>query len=262
MSRVATTSEDDGSRVTPLYDCIGEGYLNSRRADSRIAQKIGWALGDAKSVLNVGAGAGGYEPTSRNVIAVEPSLQMILQRPPTSAPVIVSTADAIPLADKCVDASMAIQTLHHWENLEVCLSELRRVTRKRIVIFMFDPTDAPPFWLWNDYLPILTPSNLVDVREAIAKEFPCLSAIPVSIPWDCSDGFLTAFWRRPMAYLDPNVRRNISAFVFAGEEAVAPGLEALARDIHSRLWEFNHQNLLKARSLYLGHRLLVAELPQ
>lgn len=243
-----------------LYDRIGEVYDETRREDPRIAAAIARGLGDAKSVVNVGTGSGSYEPVGLDVIAVEPSSRMIAQRPEGSARVVQAPAEALPLASKSVDAALAVQTLHHWNDLAAGLAELRRVARKRVVIFMYDPTDAPPFWLFEEYLPSLKPVELVEVRAAVANEFPNLTTTPVPIPVDCLDGFLTAFWARPGAYLDPAIRRNISAFALGDPETLSQGLAALRDDLNDGSWERRHGELRARSEMFLGHRVLRADL--
>jgi SAM-dependent methyltransferase len=139
-----------------VYDRIGLTYGMSRRSDPRIAAVIRDALGDSGSVVNVGAGVGGYEPTDRRVVAVEPSAAMIAQRPASAAPVVQASAEALPFSDKSADAALAVNTVHHWTDLAAGLRELRRVARKRVVIFLRIPHLAEPFWL-ADYLPALEP---------------------------------------------------------------------------------------------------------
>ena len=117
-----------------LYQNIGSSYSGVRRPDPRIQRLILAALGDAKSVVNVGAGTGNYEPTDRQVVAVEPSLAMIVQRMPGAAPSVRAVAEALPFGDRTFDAAMAILTLHHWANLACGLSELRRVARRQVIL--------------------------------------------------------------------------------------------------------------------------------
>jgi ubiquinone/menaquinone biosynthesis C-methylase UbiE len=143
--------------MSATYDIIGVDYANLRKADARIAAHIHAALGDAKTVLNVGAGAGNYEPTDRSVTAVEPSAEMIAQRPPHLGPAVQASADSLPFEDKSFDASMAILTIHHWPDKAKGLAEMRRVTRGSIVLLTFDPSHRG-CWL-TDYLPRWQPST-------------------------------------------------------------------------------------------------------
>src|SRR5262249_55086696 len=137
--------------MTTLYDRIGRTYCATRREDVRIAESIGKALGDARSVVNVGAGTGAYEPVDREVLAVEPSRMMASQRLAGSAPVIRAAAESLPLRDESFDAALAVNTVHHWTDLRAGLRELRRVVRNRVVIFVRDTRKGASFWLTDDY---------------------------------------------------------------------------------------------------------------
>ncbi|WP_437896473.1 class I SAM-dependent methyltransferase [Sorangium sp. So ce124] len=247
--------------MSALYDRIGAGYSATRRTEPRIEALIRGALGDARSVVNVGAGAGAYEPTDREVLAVEPSAAMIAQRPLGAAPALQATAERLPLPDQSFDAALAVNTLHHWTDLRAGLRELRRVARKRIVIFMRDPPSGEPFWLTEDYLPALDPSRrnsaIVDV---IREELPSVKSLPFQLPRDCADGLFAAYWGRPEMYLDAEVRRNISNFALAEEGDVAKGLAWLRADLASGEWDRKYGALRRLESLDLGHRVLLAEL--
>ena len=119
---------------TARYDAIGQGYAATRREDPRIAALVHAALGDARTVVNVGAGTGSYEPRDRDVIAVEPSGVMIAQRDPALPVPIRSGAYPLPLGDRSVDAAMAILTIHHWDDdRRRGVEELRRVARGPVV---------------------------------------------------------------------------------------------------------------------------------
>ena len=237
------------------YDVIGAGYTRTRRTDPRIAAIIHAALGTARTVLNVGAGAGSYEPADRTVIAVEPSTEMIRQRPADAAIAVRASADNLPFDDDTFDATMGVLTLHHWPDKEAGLREVRRVTRGPLVLVTFDPAARP--WL-TDYLPALA--------ELDAKQFPQLEQYaewlgqvhtePIPVPHDCSDGFLYSYWRRPHAYLDPLIRTGSSSF-----QAIAPelGLRRLEHDLASGRWHQQHANLLALTEYDAGYRLVVAE---
>jgi SAM-dependent methyltransferase len=234
-------------------------YAGSRRADPRIAAHIHAALGDARSVVNVGAGAGSYEPDDRDVIAVEPSEGMIAQR---TRPAIRALAESLPLDDGCADAAMAILTIHHWDDVAAGLRELRRVARERVVVLHFDPVLSRRFWFVEEYLPEIGEYERDVVRPERVGELLGLpfEVRPVPIPHDCTDGFLGAYWRRPEAFLDPVVRAAISVFAPLGD-AVAPALERLRADLESGEWERRHRNLLGLEALDLGYRLVVASSP-
>jgi hypothetical protein len=247
--------------AAPLYDRIGANYAAVRREDPRLAAAIGAALGDARTVVNVGAGAGAYEPTDRRVLAVEPSGAMIAQRPARAAPCVQGAAEALPLRDRSVDASLAILTVHHWQDQPAGLSELRRAARRRVVLLTWDPDVRGAFWLTAEYFP--------EMLDLDVPRFPTMDTLrrclgpgrvtAVPIPHDCQDGFLGAYWRRPEAYLDPIVRGGISSFAQLGAERLQDGLMRLADDLGSGRWAARHGALRERDSLDLGYRLVVAE---
>ena len=240
--------------MAALYDTIGVDYANLRKPDPRIAAQIEAALGAARTVLNVGAGAGSYEPVDREVTAVEPSLEMIRQRPRGAAPVVQASAESLPLADNSLDAAMAILTVHHWADKARGLAEMRRVSRGPVVLLTFDPTHRGN-WL-TDYLP-----ELIDLDEQIMPQMSdygrwlgAIELTPLPIPHDCSDGFLYAYWRRPRAYLDPRIRAAMSSFwVIAGVE---DGLRRLENDLDSGVWHGRHGHLLGLDTIDAGYRLV------
>jgi SAM-dependent methyltransferase len=247
--------------MSRLYDRIGGSYGTTRRPDPRIAALINDALGHARSVVNVGAGIGAYEPTDREVLAVEPSETMIAQRPRGSAPVIQASAEELPLPDGSFDAALAVNTVHHWSDLRAGLRELRRVARSRIVIFVRDVRSGAPFWLVEDYLPALDQSGRISaIVETIEHELRPVTARPIRLPRDCFDGLFGAYWARPELYLDSEVRRNISNFALASEGDLAGGLEGLRADLESGAWDRRYGHLRSLPELDLGHRLLIAEL--
>jgi SAM-dependent methyltransferase len=245
--------------LSEIYDRIGRSYGATRRADPRIGAAILDALGDARSVVNVGAGTGAYEPEDRDVLAVEPSATMIAQRPPTAAPAVQASAEKLPLADDSFDAALAVNTVHHWTDLEAGLRELRRVARKRVVIFC-NAEGEGRLWIL-DYLPALrTPGRMEEIVATIERVLGPIVAVPVPLPRDCLDGLFSAYWARPELYLDEEVRRNVSNFALAPEEYVAAGLARLRADLESGEWDRRHGELRSLPSLDLGHRVLVAEL--
>ncbi|MFM5915569.1 MAG: class I SAM-dependent methyltransferase [Chakrabartia godavariana] len=197
--------------MTALYDTIGLNYQDLRRPDPRIAAVIDAALGNARTVVNVGAGTGSYEPAHRQVTAVEPSAAMIAKRACGAAKAVQASAEELPLADDAFDAAMAVLTIHHWPDKSAGLRELRRVTRGPIVLLTFDPASRP--WL-TDYLPelaALDEANMPALSD-YARWLGPVRIAPVPVPHDCSDGFLYAYWRRPAAYLDPVIRSGSSSF--------------------------------------------------
>lgn len=243
------------------YDRIGATYHHTRRPDHRIGALIHDALGDAGTVVNVGAGTGSYEPP-QTVLAVEPSAVMIAQRPAGSARVVRASAESIPLADNSADAVMALLTVHHWTDLEAGIGELRRIARKRIVVFTWDQTMIRRFWLLDEYLPeaaAFDDTRAVPIDRLIALLGNArIETVP--IPHDCTDGFGAAFWRRPEAYLDPYVRAGISMLAQTGEDVIRPGLARLSGDLSSGLWHERHADLLDRETLDIGYRLVVADL--
>jgi SAM-dependent methyltransferase len=247
------------NHASTLYDRIGTHYAATRVPEPRIAYMIRQALGDARSVVNVGAGAGSYEPDDLEVLAVEPSAAMIAQRP-AGAAALQASAEELPLADDSYDAALAVNTVHHWTDLRAGLRELRRVARKRIVIFMRDGSRGEPFWL-EQYLPELDRSEkMAQIAATIGDEYGAVAEIPILLPRDCADGLFSAFWARPELYLDSTVRANISHFALAPDDAVEAGLARLEADLRSGRWDALHRQLRSMAELDLGHRLFVAEL--
>jgi SAM-dependent methyltransferase len=244
-------------RVAQLYDVIGGGYSAQRRPDPRIASAIVRALDDAEWVLNVGAGAGSYEPVDRRVVAVEPAWSMIRQRPPAAAPVVQASAVDLPFRDGAFAAALAILTIHHWPDRARGLAELARVARRRVVVLTWDPATSG-FWLVDDYFPELLAIDrpIFPCLEELERVLGVLDVRPVPVPHDCVDGFLGAYWRRPAAYLDAAVRAGMSTFTKLGE--VDAGLARLRRDLEDGTWTRRHGWLLERMELDLGYRLVVA----
>lgn len=242
------------------YDACAPSYPSQRRADPRIAAQIDAALSGARTVINVGAGAGSYEPFDRHVIAVEPSAGMRAQRPPNLAPAIDAQAERLPLDEDAVDAAMAILTIHHWENPIAGLREMRRVARGQVVVLTFDIDVLAGFWMIRDYLP----EALADDR----KRFPTIETIidtlgggavqAVPIPSGCTDGFFESHYAKPEAYLDPPVRaaQSIWPRLPAGVEQRA--IDALAADLQSGEWDRRHGHL-RTQPAYEGGLRLVSQ---
>ena len=243
-----------------LYDTIGATYSVTRRTEPRIAARIWSALGDARTVLNVGAGTGSYEPADRDVIAVEPSALMRAQRPASAAPCVAAVAERLPFEDRSFDAAMAVSTIHHWPDPIAGLREMRRVAR-RVVVFTHDSSDAGwlgRFWLIRDYLPEV--AGLVAGRPSLTEHARAIGARiePVPIPWDCADGFFEAYWRRPEAYLNDRVRRGVSVWVRVGPDAERRAVRSLGDDLASGRWAERNRDLVALNEIELGLRLLVA----
>ncbi len=243
------------------YDTLGVGYTAVRQEDPRLAARIRAALGDARSVLNVGAGAGSYEPADLDVTAVEPSAVMRAQRPAGAAPVVDGRAEQLPFEDDSFDAAMAILSDHHWDDHPRGLAELRRVARRRVVLFNAQPQLVAESWLVRDYLPGF--AGLVAPDYSLEQTLEALGGgrlEPVPIPHDCRDGFLHAYWRRPRAYLDARVRAGISVLALLDPAEVDQMVATLAADLDSGEWERRNRALLELDELDLGYRLVVAEL--
>jgi len=247
--------------TSPAYDRMGVGYTGVRRPDPRIEAAIHAALGDARVVLNIGAGAGSYEPRDRETIAVEPSPVMIAQRPPDLARAIQGVAEQLPLDDDSVDATMGVFTLHHWNDVERGLAEVLRVTRDRVAFVTLDLEVTAEMWLCRDYLP--------EIVEHDRRVFPTLARLdallpnmriePLPVPADCADGFCIALWDRPEAHLDPDVRRASSIWHQLPGEVTARGLERLRDDLESGEWDRRHGELRRTPELDVGLRLVRAE---
>jgi SAM-dependent methyltransferase len=241
--------------VPELYDRIGVGYTRVRREEPRIAARIHAALGEARTVVNVGAGAGAYEPRDREVTAVEPSAVMLAQRPQDAAPAVQASAEALPFPDDRFDAAMAVLSDHHWPERERGLGELRRVARRRVVVMQCSLDRRS--WLERDYLVTFRPEG--PPLAELGHHFGMTRMEPVPIPHDCRDGFLHAYWRRPQAYLDPQVRAGISVFNLMPEAEVEEAMARLRADLESGEWERRNRDLLGLDELDLGYRLMVAE---
>jgi hypothetical protein len=242
------------------YERHGRTYARHRRPDPRIAARIDAALGDARTVLNVGAGAGSYEPRERWVLAVEPSATMRAQRAPDAAPALDARAESLPFDDDAFEAAMACVTIHHWESVEMGLAELRRVARGPVVVFTFE-LDALPAW------------QLEYLREGVAKEQPRFPAIDdvaavlggrtrverIPTPGDCVDGFFEAFWRRPEALLDPEVRSAQSVWALLEADVEQRIVERLAVALDSGAWDAEHGHLREQDSFDGALRLVISE---
>lgn len=246
----------------PAYDRMGLDYSEVRRADPRFEAAIWEALEDARRVLNIGAGAGSYEPRDREVIAVEPSSVMIAQRPPDAAPAIQGVAEALPLEDKSVDATMSVFTMQHWDDVDRGLAEVLRVTRDRVVFLTLDLGPTTEMWLCRDYLPEIVEHDrqMFPSIEQLEDALPNLQVDTVPAPSDCTDGFCIALWSRPEAFLDPHVRRASSIWHLLPTSVVDRGLDRLRRDLESGAWDRRYGHLRTQDSLDVGLRLVRAQL--
>jgi len=234
------------------YERLGATYTATRRTDPRVAARIWAALGDARSVLNVGAGTGSYEPADRYVVAVEPSAVMAAQR---ATPAVRAAAEALPFHDASFGAAMAVLSDHHWRDPIAGLREMARVAR-RVVVFQWDPEAMADSWLVRDYLPeFRSLGGLLTLAERAAAIGARLE--PVAIPWDCADGFFHAFWRRPEAYLQERVRRGSSVWARVGPAVEARVVAELRTDLASGAWRERNAELVALDALDCGYRLLV-----
>ena len=251
---------DDGSAGDVDYAAVGSNYSAFRQPDPRIARLILGRLGNATSVLNVGAGAGSYEPTDRTVTAVEPSASMRAQRPAHLSTAIDAVAESLPFPDQSFDAALATFTVHQWQNLEAGLREMRRVTRGPVVILSCDPALVTRFWL-HDYA--------ADVLETEARRYPKLSQmaailggstknVSVPIPLDCTDGFNEAYYGRPEMLLRDDARLACSAWSFVSPEVVHRFKAHLADDLATGAWDERHAHLRRQPTYDGSLRLLVA----
>jgi SAM-dependent methyltransferase len=244
------------------YDRLGVNYPDFRRADPHIEARIWAALGDARSVVNVGAGTGSYEPLDRNVIAVEPSPLMIAKRPTGAAPALQGVAEALPLEDESVDAAMGALTVHHWSDLDASLAEMRRVARKRIVLFTIDAEKDSEIWTLSEYFP--------DAAQAEREKMPSMPALEarlpnatievVPAPSRCRDEFTNALWDRPELFLEPDVLRASSLWHQLSPERISQGQARLRSDLASGRWDERHGHLRTLPKLDIGLRLVCEEL--
>lgn len=243
---------------TELYDEIGVDYALGRRTDPRWMKAILAALGEARSVLDVGAGTGSYEPEDRTVYAVEPSTEMVRQRPRSAAPVLRAVAEALPLRDGAVDAVLAVLTVHHWTDWRQGIAELRRVAPLRVVL-AYDPRRHAEFWFVREYVPEIAALELTrPSADDIAHELDADSVTPLFVPWDFTDGVFPAYWRRPAAYLDPRVRHTCSALAQAPVDAVERGIRRLREDLAAGRWHERHHYLHDRNEWDAGFRLIMS----
>ncbi|SMD26726.1 Methyltransferase domain-containing protein [Kibdelosporangium aridum] len=239
-----------------LYDSIGVGYTTARRTDPRWMAAILAALGEAKTVLDVGAGTGSYEPADRPVYAVEPSSEMIGQRDKDAPPVVRAVAEALPIRDYAVDAVLAVLTVHHWTNWRQGIAELKRVAAQQVVL-AYDTRLHSEFWFVREYVPEIAELEMSRPSAPdIAEELGADCIIPLPLPWNFTDGVFPAYWRRPEAYL--TVRDTCSALAQAPRAAVERGLTKLQADLDDGTWRQRHADLLELDEYDAGFRLIVS----
>ena len=245
--------------MSPLYDDIGIEYSVRRRTDPRIAQQIYAELVGASRIVNIGAGTGSYEPQTTDLVAVEPSSEMISQRKSGSHPVEQAYAHDLPFADDSFSHAMTVLSMHHWEDRVRAFSEINRVATDRFVAVTWDP-QAEPFWLTRDYFPKIHEIDL-EIFPSLAEieqHFDDVKMSTLEIPDDCQDGFLAAYWKRPRAYLSSEVRQSISGFAKIGD--LTSGLEKLEQDLESGAWTERNKDILGSTSLDAGYRLVTASI--
>jgi SAM-dependent methyltransferase len=243
------------------YDVIGRGYATKRLPDPRIQAAINEALGDAKTVLNVGAGTGSYEPIDRAVVAIDPSVEMLAQRPRNQRRAARAVAENLPFRRNAFGAAMAVLTVHHWGDRQAGYAELRRVARRRVVL-TYEPAIHNDLWIVRDYVPEIGELDRSRPGFSVAEVAEGIGAseiVTVPIPWDCTDGFITAYWRRPEAFLDPRVRQSTSGFSLVDQDAVTRGVHRLQADLASGAWEERYGDLAQIDELDTGIRLVVAQ---
>ena len=243
-----------------IYETLGVGYSVGRRPDPRWQEAIDLAIGNAKRVINIGAGTGSYEPSGREVIAVEPSELMVAQRPRSAAPVVMAAAENVPIVSGWADLTMTLLSLHHWTDWRIGISEMRRLAPRRLVL-TFDPELHASFWFLRDYLPEVAASErtrtpkVEDIADALGGDVQITS---LEVPWDCVDGVLPAHWRRPEAYLDPQVRACCSGLAQADPRIVERAVRALASDLDSGAWGQRNGELVAMDSFDAGFRLVTS----
>lgn len=244
------------------YDTIGSGYSHNRREDPQLRDRIIGSLGDARSVVNVGAGSGSYEPQDRLVVAIEPSVVMISQRAADAAPVVRASARRLPLRDDSVDAAMAVLTIHHWdEGLDAGLTELRRVARGPVVVVTYDADVSNQMWLIRDYLP--------EVAALDRSTFPSIDRLASALGGDVEidvvltsrdtpDWTLGSFWAHPERVLDARARNSTSGLARMEPAVIDRLVTELRRDLDDGSWEQRYGSLRDQSAFDSGMRLIIA----
>ncbi len=239
------------------YETIGRSYSRTRRTDPAIMAQISAALADSSSVVNVGAGAGSYEPEGMEVIAIEPSPTMAAQRP-ASRPAVIGYAEDLPLTDDCSDAAMTVLSVHHWSDLAAGLQEMRRVARNRVLVLTLDPEVLQRSWV-REYAPALREMDVeLPPIDRIAELLGGAEVSMIPVPADCEDIFIETSLSRPEILLDPVVRANCSGFARMGDEAEGRAVAALRADLNSGEWDRRFGSMRDLSEFDGGLRLLVA----
>ena len=242
-----------------LYDDIGIDYSVRRRTDPDIARQLYTELEGASRIVNIGAGTGSYEPATVDLVAVEPSAEMISQRPPGAHPVKQGVAERLPFDDNSFSHAMTVLSMHHWKDRLRAFAEINRVATDQFVAITWDP-QAEPFWLTRDYFPEIHTEDQ-GIFPSLAELNECFDDVrmrPLEIPAECQDGFLAAFWKRPRAYLSSSVRQSMSSF--SKRPNLAEGIHKLGSDLDSGAWAEANRAILQAATLDAGYRLISARI--
>jgi SAM-dependent methyltransferase len=255
---------DDRRLMAPeaVYDSIGACYAPLRRPDARLTRALRAALGPAESIVNVGAGAGSYEPPDCDVVAVEPSVTMIRQRQAEAGPAVRGIAEALPLSDGCVDAALAVFTIHHWTDVANGLDDLVRVARQRIVLLTMDPSHLEQHWVIAEYAPEIMDAHVAAFPSIawLLEVLPSPRTVEWEVPADCSDLFMAALWARPEAYLHPAIRSATSVWHQLPAAVADRAIERLRADLAAGTWDARHGDLRRTSALDVGVRIVVADL--
>jgi SAM-dependent methyltransferase len=244
-----------------LYDTIGAGYTPVRRPDPRLYTEILTALGPSRSVVNVGAGTGSYEPADLHVVAVEPSRVMIAQRPPDAGPPLLGVAELLPIAARSVDAAMTIFSVHHWSDTAAGIAEMVRVSRERVVLVTIDTDAFAAHWMVSEYAPEILDwhASAFPSISFLLEQLPGALSTPWLVPTDCTDVFFAALWSRPELYLQPEVRAATSVWHQLPETTVDAALARLAGDLKTGRWDERHGDLRTLPALDVGVRIVRAD---
>lgn len=245
--------------MEPIYDIIGLNYSVTRCTDPKIAEQLYAELQGASRIINIGAGTGSYEPENVDLVAVEPSAEMIEQRKKDAYPVKQASAEKLPFEDKSFSHAMTVLSMHHWQDKPAAFREINRVAIEKFVAITWDP-QSEPFWLTRDYFPEIYEMDraIFPYMEQFKAHFDDVKIRPLHIPSDCKDGFFAAFWKRPAAYLNPEVRQATSPF--SKVENLTDGLQKLENDLTSGTWAKQNEELLEASSWDVGYRIITAKI--
>jgi SAM-dependent methyltransferase len=249
--------------VTTIYDGIGHDYAHHRRPDPRLAAVIHDALGGSSRIVNVGAGTGSYEPRDRDVVAVEPSAVMISQRPAHAAPAVPGRAERLPFGDGEFEAALAVLTVHHWDDVDAGIRELRRVATGPVVILAIDGATFGSWWLPAEYAPELRATTVAaSAPQALAAALgPDATVRAVPVPARCTDAFLMAYWDRPELVLDPAARAATSGFARMPDAVERRIVAAVRADLDDGSWDRRHGHLRSLDEFDSGLRLVVSPKP-